>query len=194
MRTLLPAVAVAAALAAPLHGAPPRRFPAPSRAAAPSASAAQATLDDIARRGATAVLEDLYAREDRWRPLIDGVSSGQAGWLEVAATLKPATLRNLSAAQDLTVAVSRALEKAPRSVLGVLDQAFDADDVCSLNTVEDSLGPDYHVALAAVERRERAVASVHDAGVAKTRDECLEFLKELKGEVVRNREAWFPAR
>jgi hypothetical protein len=48
--------------------------------------------------------------------------------------------------------------------------------------------------LTAVERRERAVARVTDGAVATQRDECLDFLKELKGEVVRNREAWFPAK
>jgi hypothetical protein len=188
------ALACATALAAPVHAARPRRFPGPPRAAAPSAAAAQAILDDVARRGAKTVLDQLYAREARWRPVIQGVTSGHAKWLEVAAALKPATLRNLSAAQELTVAVSRALERAPANVLGVLDEAFDTDDVCSLNTVEDSLGTDYRVALASVERRERAVARVGDLQLAERRDECLEFLKELKGEVVRNREAWFPAR
>ena len=194
MRTLLLSLAVAGALSAPLEAARPRRFPAPSRAAAPSAAAAERILADIERRGAKAVLDELYAREGRWRPVIEGVTSGQTTWLAVAAALKPATLRNLSAAQELTVAVSRALEKAPKTVLGVLDAAFDADDVCSLNTVEDSLGTDYRAALAAVERRERAVSRVSDAELAQTRDECLAFLEELKGEVVRNREEWFPAR
>lgn len=188
------ALGLAGALAVPAAAAQPRRFPTPSRAAAPSSAVAQSVLNDIQRRGARTVLEQLYGREAQWRPLIDGVSSGQPKWLEVAAVLKPATLRNLSAAQELTVAVSRALEKAPRTALGVLDGAFDTDDVCSLNTIEDSLGADYQAALAAVERRERAVSRVSDPALAETRDECLEFLKELKGEVIRNREEWFPAR
>jgi hypothetical protein len=193
MSRLMAALALAGALAVPAGAAQPRRFPEASRATAPSAVAAQTVLDDIQRRGARTVLEQLYGREARWRPLIDGVSSGQRKWLEVAAELKPATLRNLSAAQELTVAVSRALERAPQVALGVLDGAFDTDDVCSLNTIEDSLGTDYQAALAAVERRERAVARVSDPALAETRDECLEFLKELKGEVIRNRAEWFPA-
>jgi hypothetical protein len=194
MRSLMAAFLAAGLFGAPAEAAKPRRFPAPARAAVPSAAAAQAILDDVSRRGAKTVLEQLYAREARWRPVIEGVTSGQAKWLDVAAALKPAALRNLSVSQELTVAVSRALEKAPTNVLGVLDEAFDVDDVCSLNTVEDSLGTDYRAALAAVERRERAVARVDDAELAERRDECLEFLRELKGEVVRNREAWFPAR
>jgi hypothetical protein len=188
---LLSTLAVPAAEAATKQ----RKPPAPARgAAAPSRAQAQAILDDIARRGAKPVLDQLYAGEARWRPVIDGVASGQPGWLEVASAFKPAALRNLPVSQELTVAVARALERAPANVLVVLDHAFDTDDVCSLNTLEDSLGPDYQAALSAVERRERAVARVTDPALRERRDDCLDFLRELKGEVVRNRQAWFPAR
>jgi hypothetical protein len=182
-----------ALLAAPAAGAPPRRKPAPARAAAPSVAEAQAILAEIARRGARPVLEELYGREARWRPVIEGVRSGHPRWLEVAARFKPVAMRNLSVSQELTVAVSRALEKEPAHALAVLDGAFDTDDVCSLNTLEDSLGTDYDVALSTVERRERAVARVTDPALAARRANCLAFLRELKGEVVRNRQAWFPA-
>jgi hypothetical protein len=75
----------------------------------------------------------------------------------------------------------------------VLDgESFDSDDVCSLNTIEDSLGSDFHAALRTVERRERAVASVADRALAARKRECLGFLRELKREVVRNRAEWFP--
>jgi hypothetical protein len=171
-----------------------RRKVAPVRASAPSAAAAQAILDDVGRRGARPVLDQLYGQEGRWRALLEGVASGEPRWLEVAAAFKPVALRNLSVSQELTVAVSRALERAPAHVLAVLDGAFDTDDVCSLNTVEDSLGPDYQAAVGTVERRERALARVSDPALAARRDDCLDFLRELKGEVVRNRQAWFPAR
>jgi hypothetical protein len=162
-------------------------------AAPPAPAGAQAMLDQIARRGARTVLDEIYGREALWRPVIDGVASGQPRWLEVAARFKAVSLRNLSASQELTVAVSRALAQAPARVLAVLDGAFDTDDVCSLNTLEDSLGVDYQVALRTVEKRERAVARVTNPALAARRDDCLEFLRELKGEVVRNRQAWFPA-
>jgi hypothetical protein len=193
MRTIVAFGLVGALMAARADAASPRRK-AVARDTAPSAAAAQAILDDIARRGAKQVLDQLYAQEARWRGVLDGVTSGQARWLEVAAAVKPVALRNLSVSQELTVAVSRALERAPAHVLAVLDGAFDTDDVCSLNTVEDSLGPDYQVAVGTVERRERALARVSDPALAARRDDCLDFLRELKGEVVRNRQAWFPAR
>ena len=188
-------IALIAAVAVPAAaGDRTRGRPASAPAGAPSAAAAQAVLDDIARRGAKTVLEEIYGHEAEWRPVIDGVSSGQAKWLQVASRFKAVALRNLSVSQELTVAVSRALEHAPAQALAVLDVSFDADDVCSLATVEDSLGPDYDAALRSVERRERAVAKVTDPALAARRDDCLDFLRELKGEVVRNRQAWFPAR
>jgi hypothetical protein len=172
--------------------------PAARRASAgpgvPSAAAAQAMLDDIQRRGARTVLNEIYGRDPRWRPVIEGVVNGQPKWLEVASRFKAVALRNLSVSQELTVAVSRALETAPAHALAVLDGAFDTDDVCSLTTVEDSLGTDYAAALRTVERRERAVARVGDPALAARRDDCLDFLRELKGEVMRNRQAWFPER
>jgi hypothetical protein len=64
--------------------------------------------------------------------------------------------------------------------------------VCSLNTIEDSLGPEFDAALRTVERRERAVASVADRSVAARKRDCLGFLRELKREVIRNRAEWFP--
>jgi hypothetical protein len=185
---------VLALLAAPAaEPAAPRRKAPAGRPAAPSAVEAQAILQQIARRGARPVLDELYTREARWRPVIEGVRSGHPRWLEVAARFKPAAMRNLSVSQELTVAVSRALEREPAHALAVLDGAFDTDDVCSLNTLEDSLGTDYDAALSTVERRERAVARVSAPGLAARRDNCLAFLRELKGEVVRNRQAWFPA-
>jgi hypothetical protein len=184
---LLAALAVSAA-----EAAPPRGRTTAARAAVPSAVEARAILEQIARRGARPVLDELYAREARWRPVIEGVRSGQARWLEVAARFKAVAMRNLSVSQELTVAVSRALEREPENALGVLEGAFDADDVCSLNTLEDSLGTDFAAAMATVERRERAVAKVADPALATRRQTCLEFLRELKGELVRNRQAWFP--
>jgi len=94
-------------------------------------------------------------------------------------------------AEELTRAVAQALEHAPHNVLAILDRAFDADDVCSLNTLEDSLGEDYQAALRTVERRTHAVAAVSDPHLAAKRKECLEFLGELRREVVRNRQEWF---
>ena len=184
-----------AALAAPgAQAARSGRKPAAPARAAGSTAEARAILDDIARGGARRVLDQLYGSEARWRAMLDGVASGQPAWLDVASRLKPAAARTVPVSQDLTVAVSRALERAPANVLAILDAAFDTDDVCSLNTLEDSLGPDYHAALGTVERREQAVSRVDAPALAARRDDCLEFLRELKGEVVRNRQVWFPAR
>jgi len=147
-------------------------------------------LQAIDREGAPAVLMQVYEDDPRWQQVLDGIASGSRGWLEVAGRLKRVAREQ---AEELTVAVGRALEKEPANALAILGDAFDADDVCSLNTLEQSLGPDYTVALRSVERRERAVTRVSDSALRQQRDDCLGFLQELRREVVRNRKTWFQA-
>jgi hypothetical protein len=153
---------------------------------------AQAVLADIARRGAKTVLDELYGDDARWRGALEGIAAGQPEWLEAAQRLKMVAG---PVAPELTVVVAEALEHAPRSVLAILDRgAFDTDDVCSLNTIEDALGNEYEAAVQAIDRRQRAVSQVGLPALAARRRECLAFLAELKRVVVRNREELFPTR
>jgi hypothetical protein len=145
-------------------------------------------LADIQRRGPDVVRAELYNDEARWRQVMRGVESGATPWLAVAQRLKD--IRS-DASEDLTIAVSRALRRAPASVLTILDAGFDADDVCSLNTLEMTLGDTYALALREVEARERAVAAVREPRLAARRGECLSFLAELKEALDTNREEWF---
>lgn len=174
-----------------LGAALPLAVAAAPRRAAPPAAEARAILERIERRGPKAVLDELYSSESRWRPVMEGIASGQAAWLQVASRLRPVAR---PVAQELTAAVARALEREPANVLAILDRSFDADDVCSLNTIEDTLGSDFTAALHTVSRREKAVAGVADPALADRRESCLAFLDELKREVVRNREEWFVSR
>lgn len=159
---------------------------------APAAGSPEALLGEIDRLGARAVVSELYEDDARWNAVRAGVASGARAWLEVARRLKQEA-ETSGPGQDLTEAVASALERAPARVLAVLDgQSFDADDVCSLNTIEDSLGSEFGAALRTVERRERAVAAVADRSVAARKKDCLGFLRELKREVIRNKAEWFP--
>jgi len=178
------AALVLAALAGPALAQTSRPAPAPG--------SPEALLAEIDRLGARAVVSELYEDDARWDAVKAGVAAGSKAWLEVARRLKREA-ETSGPGQDLTEAVASALERAPARVLAVLDgQSFDADDVCSLNTIEDSLGPDFGAALRTVERRERAVASVADRTVGARKRDCLGFLRELKREVIRNRAEWFP--
>jgi hypothetical protein len=165
------------ALAAPAGARPPAQSADP-----------EAVLQAIDEKGAAAVLQQIYDDDARWQQVLDGIATGSRGWLDVAERLKRVAREQ---AEELTVAVGRALEKEPANALAILGNVFDADDVCSLNTLEQSLGPDYGVALRSVERRERAVAAVTAPAVRQQRDDCLGFLRELKREVIRNKTTWF---
>jgi hypothetical protein len=164
----------------------------PGGQSAPGAGSPEALLAEIDRLGAHTVVSELYEDDVRWNAVKAGVASGSRAWLEVARRLKREA-ETSGPGQELTEAVAAALERAPARVLAVLDgQSFDADDVCSLNTLEDSLGPEFNAALRTVERRERAVAAVADRAVAARKRDCLGFLRELKREVIRNKAEWFP--
>jgi hypothetical protein len=149
---------------------------------------AEAVLQDIERRGPDPFLRQVYQDDRRWQQILEGIASGSREWLQVAERLKRVAREP---AEELTIAVARALETEPANALAILGGAFDADDVCSLNTLEESLGRDYAVALRAVERRQQAVARVADPALLQKRDDCLGFLQELEREVVRNRTTWF---
>jgi hypothetical protein len=143
----------------------------------------------IQEKGAQTILYKVYEQDARWQVVLDGIATGSREWLKVAEKLKRVAREQ---SEELTVAVGRALEKEPANVLSILGgPAFDADDVCSLNTLEQSLGPHYEAALRSVEKRERNVARVTDPALRQQRDDCLGFLRELKREVVRNRKTWF---
>ncbi|HET8644809.1 MAG TPA: hypothetical protein VFO85_04940 [Vicinamibacteria bacterium] len=161
---------------------------APAAEAQPAAPTPGALRQAIQQKGAEAVLMEVYEDDARWQQVLEGIASGSPGWLTVGERLKRVAREQ---AEELTVAVARALEKQPAHALAVLGEAFDADDVCSLNTLEQSLGPDYNAALRAVERRQKAVAAVRDPRLQAQRDECLAFLQELGREVVRNKTTWF---
>jgi hypothetical protein len=163
----------------------------PALAVAAPPGSPEALLEEIDRLGARTVVSELYEDDQRWNAVRSGVASGAKAWLEVARRLKREA-ETSGPGQDLTEAVASALERAPGRVLAVLDgESFDPDDVCSLNTIEDSLGSDFHAALRTVERRERAVGSVAERALAVRKRDCLGFLRELKREVIRNRAAWY---
>jgi hypothetical protein len=186
IRSLLIALLLGAAPALRPLAAAPTGQAAPVRGTTPVVP--EAILRQIAGSGPAKVRDELYADESRWQVVVNGVATGAPAWLMVADRLKPATG---AVAEELTRAMAQALEHAPQNVLAILDQSFDADDVCSLNTLEDSLGDDYQAALRTVERRERAVAAVSDPRLSTRRKECLDFLAELRREVIRNRREWF---
>jgi hypothetical protein len=157
---------------------------------APVALSAAAVLKQIAAEGADRALEKLYGADRTWAAVLGGVRSGSRPWLEVAEKLKTA---GAPSNPELIGAVAQALETAPANVLRVLghEHAFDANNVCSMDTFEDLLGASYDVALRHVKARQRAVAAVRDPALAAARAECLDFLHELETNITLNKADWF---
>jgi len=67
--------------------------------------------DEVKRRGAQAVVADLYVHEDRWEEFLRGVASGAPEWLELAVVRAPGT--DAGATNQLGIALFLALGPAP---------------------------------------------------------------------------------
>lgn len=99
--------------------------------------------------------------------VLDGISSGDSTWLEVAVALRPTG--NAGIAEALPISVAEALPKAPERVLALIeDRRLPVDEICTIPFIEpsDSLVEAYYAATSA------ALARVNDARLVATRDRC----------------------
>src|SRR5262245_23477378 len=76
---------------------------------------ADVVLKSISTDGAAAVLQNLYADEEKWDSVLALISAGNRKWLEIAGTLFQVS--DAGAADALQFSLGDALESAPTSVL-----------------------------------------------------------------------------
>jgi hypothetical protein len=74
----------------------------------------------IANDGPAKTLESLFRDDARWDGVLNGVASGEIGWLGVAATLRPVS--DAHASETLEMAIQEALPKNPAGVLRLLSR------------------------------------------------------------------------
>jgi hypothetical protein len=134
-----------------------------------------ALLKEISRRGAKVVLSEIYDNEGAWKKATDGISGGAPGWLQVAVKLKPVS--DAGASEELDISVAEALERAPKDVLALLGDVFDAEGICGN---PESVGEDPAVAVRTISKRQKAVAGVVDASLQVKKAKCESLLEELK--------------
>ncbi len=78
--------------------------------------------------GARLTYGPLAYDDSRWQTVLDGVASGDASWLHVAADLEPAL--DTHPGEDMIGAVSRAFDKNPAGALMILLPRYGAGIVC----------------------------------------------------------------
>lgn len=118
---------------------------------------------------------DGTGRGSRWDILMIAIESGDAGWLRVAASLRPGTS---DATKDaLLSALSTALRRNAPGVLALVGPAIPAEDIChqrlDARPIDDKV---FEV------HTYNALAGVTDPKLAAMRDACLAVLERSKGE------------
>ena len=139
-----------------------------------TASSVQRLID---HQGPRATLEQLFARSEN--ALADGIATGGAAWLRVAAQLRPVS--DGASAEVLCMAIQEALPRNPTGVLGLVHRGvFTARDACGMygfGQIEDQRPT--AVLLGLVDGRIRAVRGVR-GDLANERDACLSDLSILR--------------
>lgn len=92
-------------------------------------------LSEIRLRGAAPISRRMDSDAKFARSVLDGISTGDSAWLEVAKALRPG-----SSAVDasLTIALATALPVAPDGVLGLLGREYVAEEVCGIPFLKPS--------------------------------------------------------
>jgi hypothetical protein len=125
-------------------------------------------LADVSSRGASKIVEELYAPGGRWPEVMAKISGGSADWLKVAVALHPGT--DAGASEELDQAMFLALGVAPEAVLRLLEQhEFSVEYVCSSN-----ISVDYPVDQSTqfVNDRLKALDRVKEASLSNIKGQC----------------------
>jgi hypothetical protein len=142
---------------------------------------AQAIMSSIREKGADAVLRELFD-SPQWETVLSGIGGGGAGWLRVAAALKPSSDAHTS--EDLNCAMSEALRRdAPGALRLVRDGPFDITDVCAwlgFHSFSEEL--DGKKVQKFIEQGRTAVKSVADPTLTAIRTDCLAELDRIEKE------------
>lgn len=107
---------------------------------------ADCLISDIKIKGAKAVMAKLRTNEMmQFEKVCDNIETGQVKWLEVARRLMPGS--DAATTESLIISVSRALPKAPRQVLELIEAtehdrtwAFTTKNTCVSTFIEPEPG------------------------------------------------------
>jgi hypothetical protein len=143
---------------------------------------ASSVMTLVQQKGASGALDMLFGSA-QWDSVLDGIAGGGAGWLRVAAALRPVS--DAGASEDLHQAISEALgTNAPGVLRLVKDGAVAAEDACLLygfmtQTPAANKAKLQHF----VARRRKAVSAVTDPVLAKPKSECLAQLDRAERDI-----------
>lgn len=114
----------------------------------------------------------------KWGAVTDGIASGDPRWIELAPLLAPGS--DASTAEGLTIALARALPKAPVAVLTVVggqsDGPLNVALVCSAPFIEDTSAHQHSYKVQAL----RAVVGVRSPALLAAAEACKRRLEDIR--------------
>ena len=134
---------------------------------------AELVLSEIKLGRAADVAKRIDSDESFGRSVMNGISTGDSAWLEVAGQLTPASS---TAAATLNIALASALPRSPDRVLALLGKKYPVEDVCGIPFLrpDSALVTSYHnEALSALGR-------VRSAQLTQVRDACRTALDQAE--------------
>ena len=134
---------------------------------------ADIVLSEIKLGRSAAVAKRIDADESFGRSVMNGISTGDSSWLEVAREITPASA---TSAATLSIALASALLRSPERVLTLLGRKYPVADVCSIPFLraDSSLVTSYYGEAIA------ALARVQSAPLSPMRDSCRAVLDQAR--------------
>jgi hypothetical protein len=126
---------------------------------------AEVVLSEIKLGRAAAVSKRIDADESFGRSVMNGISSGDSSWLDVAAEVTPTSG---AAAASFSIALASALPRSPERVLALLGPTYPLDDVCGI----PFLRPDSTMVGTYHDQAVAALSRVRSAHLLPARDSC----------------------
>ena len=136
---------------------------------------AELVLSEIRLGGVASVAKRVDSDESFGRSVMNGISTGDSLWLEVASKFTPGSA---TAEASLSIALASALPRSPARVLGLLGDKYPTEEVCGIPFFHPDSGlvTSYHDTAVA------AISQVRDASLTKTRDRCRAALDTARDE------------
>jgi hypothetical protein len=134
---------------------------------------AEIVLSEIKLGRSATVAKRIDADESFGRSVMNGISTGDSAWLEVAREITPASA---TSAATLSIALASALPRSPERVLALLGRKYPVADVCSI----PFLRPDSSVVISYYGEAIAALARVQSAPLSPVRDACRAVLDQAR--------------
>ena len=143
----------------------------------------RAILAEVSKRGASAVIAELYSSPIKWNSILKQIATGTENWLKVAVALHPNS--DAGAREMLTLSVGEALGTAPASVFKITLNEFQLKSICGGPDIDDARYDSYELAIKAINQRQKSILSVTDPKLKDACSKCTQFLEESKAGIAK---------